>query len=350
VRFNNINMEGVYRRGLPPRIHLSARRPLPRRAYNCAHELGHHVFGHGSSIDELREDAKAQPWEDPKEFLALVAWEESARDQRDAVSKMGRSGDLAPVSRNLPATDQEHKRQHELPFFSREVYAHLLGHEERRKGVRANVPQVTDRGFTVYLVDDDASVVRALSRLLLAKGMNARAFTSAEDFLHNHDPDIPGCAVFDVSMPGLDGLSLHRALAAGGAERPVIFLTGRGDIPTTVRALKAGAVDFLTKPVGEMELLDAIARAKIEDAKARQLRADLAAVRKKISTLSPRELEVLARVVAGRLNKQIADELGTAEKTIKVHRGRVMAKLGVRTVPDLVRLAEKAGIPALPKP
>jgi FixJ family two-component response regulator len=180
--------------------------------------------------------------------------------------------------------------------------------------------------------------------------MNARAFTSAEDFLHNHDPDIPGCAVFDVSMPGLDGLSLHRALAAGGAERPVIFLTGRGDIPTTVRALKAGAVDFLTKPVGEMELLDAIARAKIEDAKARQLRADLAAVRKKISTLSPRELEVLARVVAGRLNKQIADELGTAEKTIKVHRGRVMAKLGVRTVPDLVRLAEKAGIPALPKP
>lgn len=198
--------------------------------------------------------------------------------------------------------------------------------------------------FTVFLVDDDASVLRALSRLLRAKGHEIRSFTSPREFLEQHDPAIPGCAVFDVSMPGLDGLALQHVLTAGGIQRPIIFLTGRGDIPTSVRAMKAGAIDFLTKPVREKDLLDAIARAEKDDAQVRQTRAELASIEAKIATLTPREREVLSHVVAGRPNKQIAANLGTVEKTVKVHRGRIMAKLGLRSVVDLVRLAEKAGI------
>ena len=198
--------------------------------------------------------------------------------------------------------------------------------------------------FTVFIVDDDVGVVKALSRLLRAKGYKTQSFTSPQDFLQHHDAVVPGCAVLDVSMPGLDGLELQQALTAGGAPRPVIFLTGKGDIPTSVRAMKAGAIDFLTKPVGEIVLLDAIARAVEVDGRTRQAHAELAALQTKLSTLTPREREVLSHVVAGKLNKQIAGDLGTVEKTIKVHRGRVMQKLGVRAVADLVRLAEKAGI------
>ena len=145
-------------------------------------------------------------------------------------------------------------------------------------------------------------------------------------------------------MPGLDGLALQQALTAAGSHRPVIFITGKGDIPTSVRAMKAGADDFLTKPVQDLDLLEAIARAEALDAKSRQIDNEAASIRVKIATLTPREREVLTHVVAGRLNKQIAGDLGTVEKTIKVHRGRMMEKLGVRTVVDLVRLAEKAGI------
>jgi FixJ family two-component response regulator len=200
--------------------------------------------------------------------------------------------------------------------------------------------------FTVYLVDDDPSVLRAVSRLLCAKGYDVRPFSSAQEFLDRHDAAISGCAVFDVSMPGLDGLALQQAFKAGGNQRPVIFITGRGDIPQSVRAIKAGAIDFLTKPVSEKDLLGAISRAEEIDAITRQTRAELAAVEVKLSTLTPREREVLTHVIAGRLNKQIAGDLGTVEKTIKVHRGRMMEKLGVRSVADLVRLAEKAGIAA----
>jgi FixJ family two-component response regulator len=198
--------------------------------------------------------------------------------------------------------------------------------------------------FTVFIVDDDAGVLKALSRLLRANGYEIRSFTSPQEFLASHDAVIPGCAVLDVSMPGLDGLELQQALTAGGSQRPVIFLTGKGDIPTSVRAMRAGAIDFLTKPVSDADLLAAIAHAEKEDARTRHINAELESINAKIGLLTPREREVMAHVVAGRLNKQIAGDLGTVEKTIKVHRGRVMEKLGVRSVADLVRLAEKAGI------
>jgi FixJ family two-component response regulator len=203
---------------------------------------------------------------------------------------------------------------------------------------------MTDTMFTVFIVDDDAGVLKALSRLLRARGYDIRSYTSPQEFLAHHDATVPGCAVLDVSMPGLDGLELQQALTAGGSHRPVIFITGKGDIPTSVRAMKAGAIDFLTKPVNDKDLLGAIARAQEQDAQSRQTHADLSSIQAKITTLTPREREVLTHVVAGRLNKQIAGDLGTVEKTIKVHRSRVMEKLGVRTIADLVRLAEKAGI------
>ena len=205
---------------------------------------------------------------------------------------------------------------------------------------------MTDGMFTIFLVDDDAGVLKALSRLLRAKGYEVRPFASAEEFLEGHDLAVAGCAVFDVAMPRLDGLALQQIFTASGNQRPVIFLTGKGDIPKSVRAIKAGAIDFLTKPVRDKNFLDAIARAEEVDARTRQTSADLAAIQAKITTLTPREREVLTHVIAGRLNKQIAGDLGTVEKTIKVHRGRMMEKLGVHTVVDLVRLAEKAGIAA----
>jgi FixJ family two-component response regulator len=198
--------------------------------------------------------------------------------------------------------------------------------------------------FTVYLVDDDPGVLKALSRLLRTRGYDTRSFTSAEEFLERHDPAVAGCAIFDLAMPGLDGLGLQKVFKDSGNQRPVIFLTGKGDIPKSVQAMKNGAVDFLTKPVNDFALLDAITRAEQDDAEARHTRAELAAIDDRIATLTPREREVLSHVVAGRLNKQIAADLGTVEKTIKVHRGRMMEKLGVRTVADLVRLVEKAGI------
>jgi FixJ family two-component response regulator len=198
--------------------------------------------------------------------------------------------------------------------------------------------------FTVFLVDDDAGVLKALSRLMRAHGYEVRRFASPEKFLQFHDATVPGCAVLDVAMPGLDGLELQQAMTVAGIQRPIIFITGKGDIPTSVRAMKAGAIDFLTKPVSDDDLLDAIGRAKEHDAKNRQIHAEQAAIKAKLATLTPREREVLTHVVAGRLNKQIAGDLGTVEKTVKVHRGRMMEKLGVRTVADLVRLAEKAGV------
>jgi FixJ family two-component response regulator len=200
-----------------------------------------------------------------------------------------------------------------------------------------------DKQFTVFLVDDDPGVLRALSRLLRARGYDVESFTSPQAFLTDHNASKPGCAVFDVSMPGLDGLELQDAMAAGGCQRPVIFLTGKGDIPTSVRAMRAGAIDFLTKPVGDRDLLAAITRAAEKDARTRDVNAERESIKAKIGLLTPREREVMTYVLAGKLNKQIAGDLGTAEKTIKVHRGRMMKKLGVRSVADLVRLAEKAG-------
>lgn len=194
----------------------------------------------------------------------------------------------------------------------------------------------------VYLVDDDPGVIKALSRLLRAKGHEVRPYSSPQAFLDEHDVAVPGCVVLDVSMPGLDGLEIQRVLtAAGGYHRPIVFVTGKGDIPTSVRAMKAGAIDFLTKPVKDQDLFEAISRAEARDAEARRLHSEIESMQAKVSKLTPREREVLTHVVAGRLNKQIAGDLGTVEKTIKVHRSRMMEKLGIRTVADLVRMAEK---------
>ncbi len=204
---------------------------------------------------------------------------------------------------------------------------------------------MTDK-FAVYLVDDDPGVLKALSRLLRAKGYDVRAYSSPVVFLEEHDVAVPGCAVLDVSMPGLDGLVLQHALAVtNGFHRPVVFVTGKGDIPTSVSAMKAGAIDFLTKPVKDVDLFEAISRAEARDTESRGLHSELESMQAKVDTLTPREREVLTHVVAGRLNKQIAGDLGTVEKTIKVHRSRMMKKLSIRTVADLVRMAEKLSLP-----
>jgi FixJ family two-component response regulator len=196
----------------------------------------------------------------------------------------------------------------------------------------------------VYLVDDDAAVLRSLQRLLDAAGLATTAFDSPEAFLDDVSPAAVGCAVLDLAMPGIDGLALQEALARRGCPLPIIFLTGRGDIPASVRAMKLGAVDFLTKPVDAGPLLDAIRAAFERDRQARAERDDRKAIEARLATLTARERDVLPHLVAGRLNKQIAADLGTAEKTIKVHRARVLAKLGVRSLADLARLAQRAGI------
>jgi len=196
------------------------------------------------------------------------------------------------------------------------------------------------------VVDDDPSVLRALTRLLLAAGLEARGYPSPAAFLQAHDPATPGCLVLDVALPGLDGLEVQKALAVSDCARPIVFITGRADIPTTVRAMKGGAVDFLTKPVNDEDLL-AVVRSALEiDRLAREAQVEMDALRQRLATLTPREREVLAHVVAGRLNKQIAADLGTVEKTIKVHRARVMEKMAVRSLADLVRVAEQLGVAA----
>jgi FixJ family two-component response regulator len=195
------------------------------------------------------------------------------------------------------------------------------------------------------VVDDDPSVLRALTRLLSAAGLQARGFPSPAAFLQAHDPATPGCLLLDLALPGLDGLEVQQALSAADCARPIVFITGRGDIPTTVRAMKGGAVDFLTKPVKDRDLLAAVRNAIEIDRAAREAQAEMGALRQRLASLTPREREVLAHVVAGRLNKQIAADLGTVEKTIKVHRARIMEKMAVRSLADLVRVAERLGLP-----
>jgi FixJ family two-component response regulator len=197
---------------------------------------------------------------------------------------------------------------------------------------------------TVFLVDDDPDVLRGLGRLLASAGMNVVAFDSPGRFLESVDPAAAGCLVLDVAMPELDGLELQQALEARGCDLPIIFLTGHGDIPTSVRAMKRGAEDFLTKPVDEKVLFAAIGRAFDRNAEVRRSQEARRVVDKRLATLSAREREVLERVAAGRLNKQIAAELGLVEKTIKVHRAHVMQKMGARTFAQLLSLAEQAGI------
>ena len=194
----------------------------------------------------------------------------------------------------------------------------------------------------VYVVDDDLSVRQALSSLIRSVGLRVETFASARDFLRLARPDAPSCLVLDVMLPDSSGLDLPAELRTADVQIPIVFITGHGTIPMSVRAMKAGAVEFLTKPFREEDLIAAIQQALERDRAAREERAELAELRERFEKLTARERDVLALVVTGRLNKQIAAELGTAEQTVKVHRGRVMQKLGVGSVAELVRLVERA--------
>jgi FixJ family two-component response regulator len=194
----------------------------------------------------------------------------------------------------------------------------------------------------IHLVDDDKSVGTAIARLLVAEGFRATSHRSAESFLARNDPEEHGCLILDIAMPGLDGLGLQQAIAERGCHMPIIFLTGQADVPMCAQAMKQGAFDFLTKPVDDVVLLDAVERALARDLLLRRACEQRLATEALFATLTPREREVLTHVVAGRLNKQIAAALGTAEKTVKVHRARGMEKMRVRTVADLVRIVERA--------
>lgn len=199
----------------------------------------------------------------------------------------------------------------------------------------------------VVIVDDDASVRKAITRLLQSVELQVLAYASAQEYLEQYDPNQPGCLVLDLAMPGLSGLELQDAITARGSAPPIIFLTGQATVPDSVLALKHGAIDFLTKPVDESVLLDAVRNAIEMDRIARGRRAERAQIEQRLAKLTTREIQVLRYLVAGNLNKQIANELGTVEKTIKVHRARVMEKLQVHSVAELVLLATQAGITAI---
>ena len=197
---------------------------------------------------------------------------------------------------------------------------------------------------TVYIVDDDPDVCRAVGRLVRGAGYEVREFNSAREFLVAHEPEPPGCLLLDLSMPDVDGLQLQQSLVASGCLRPIVFLTANGDVHNTVRAMKAGAVNFLTKPVDRDELVAALAEACERDAAGRAAWELRNTILGRIATLTPREQQVFEKVVAGRLNKQIAAELGTVEKTIKVHRARVMQKLHATSLIQLIEIAKLAGM------
>jgi FixJ family two-component response regulator len=207
---------------------------------------------------------------------------------------------------------------------------------------------MTELHPVVFLLDDEEAVVVALGRMLAASGFAVRAWTSATEFLAAHDPEIPGCLVTDVRMPGMSGVELQQALQGRGIDRSIVFITGQGDIATTVQAMKAGAVTFLSKPVRRTELVAAVQEAIAKDAAVREHHRELREISRRLASLTPREREVLDLVATGMLNKQIAAELGAAEKTIKVHRGRIMDKMQVRTATALVGLLSRAGSQVTP--
>ena len=197
----------------------------------------------------------------------------------------------------------------------------------------------------VFVVDDDASMRQSLENLLRSVGLRVQSFASAQEFLRGKRPDVPACLVLDVRLPGGSGLDLQKNMAEAGVEMPIIFITGHGDIPMSVQAMKAGAVGFLPKPFRDQDLLDAIHQALERDRKARERRGEIDELRRRFESLTRREREVMAHVVAGLLNKQIAGEVGTSEATVKGHRHQVMEKMGAGSLVELVRMADRLGVP-----
>ena len=197
----------------------------------------------------------------------------------------------------------------------------------------------------VFVVDDDPSVRSAIKRLIASVGLQVELFGSAQEFLASRLPNLPSCLILDIRLPGISGLALQRQLAEANVQIPIIFITAHGDIPMTVRAMKAGAVEFLTKPFGDQDLLDAIHLALERDRTRRQQEEELAALRERFESLSPREREIVGMVVSGMLNKQIAARIGTAENTVKVHRSRAMEKMQAKSLADLIKMMERLQVP-----
>jgi len=204
----------------------------------------------------------------------------------------------------------------------------------------------TEPASIVFVVDDDPSIRRAIKRLVESVGLHVELFGSAPEFMSSSRPEVTSCLVLDIRLPGISGLDFQRELAEAHVHVPIIFITGHGDIPMSVRAMKAGAVEFLTKPFRDQDLLDAIQVALKRDSTTRQHQAETATLRERLDLLTPREREVLPLVVSGLLNKQVAAEIGATEATVKVHRSQLMKKMGADSLPELVRMAEKLSIPS----